>query len=160
MIRSTASVALGAVNAPITRWPDCAASSACATISGDPKVREQGYKYGLRTIQKAWFAAKAGQDVKGVVDAYTKTMSAPADSAVLPPHVASFVTNANANGFDPKTLLAIGWIESNLNPGRQAWKEGVALLHGVSITDACLGWDETERLLIELAAAIIPKPVC
>jgi 3-deoxy-7-phosphoheptulonate synthase len=50
-------------------------------------------------------------------------------------------------------------IESNLNPGRQAWKEGVALLHGVSITDACLGWDETERLLTELAAAITPKPV-
>ncbi|MDF0652553.1 MAG: 3-deoxy-7-phosphoheptulonate synthase [Nitrospira sp.] len=50
-------------------------------------------------------------------------------------------------------------IESNLNPGKQVWKEGVALLHGVSITDACLGWDETERLLTELAAAITPKPV-
>ena len=50
-------------------------------------------------------------------------------------------------------------LESNLNSGKQTWKEGVALLHGVSITDACLGWDETERLLTELAAAIIPKPV-
>jgi 3-deoxy-7-phosphoheptulonate synthase len=50
-------------------------------------------------------------------------------------------------------------LESNLNPGKQAWKEGVALLHGVSITDACLGWDETERLLSELAAVITPKPV-
>lgn len=50
-------------------------------------------------------------------------------------------------------------LESNLNPGKQAWKEGVALLHGVSITDACLGWDETEQLLHELAAAITPKPV-
>lgn len=58
-----------------------------------------------------------------------------------------------------QTIMGL-MIESNLNPGRQAWKEGVALLHGVSITDACLGWDETERLLIELAAAIIPKPVC
>jgi 3-deoxy-7-phosphoheptulonate synthase len=50
-------------------------------------------------------------------------------------------------------------LESNLNPGRQAWKEGVALQHGVSITDACLGWDETERLLNELAMVITPKPV-
>ena len=50
-------------------------------------------------------------------------------------------------------------LESNLNPGKQAWEEGVALLHGVSITDACLGWDETEQLLHELAAAITPKPV-
>jgi len=50
-------------------------------------------------------------------------------------------------------------LESNLNPGKQAWKEGVALLHGVSITDACLGWNETERLLTELATAITPKPV-
>jgi 3-deoxy-7-phosphoheptulonate synthase len=50
-------------------------------------------------------------------------------------------------------------LESNLNPGKQAWKEGVNLLHGVSITDACLGWGETERLLTELATAITPKPV-
>ena len=50
-------------------------------------------------------------------------------------------------------------LESNLNPGKQAWEEGVTLLHGVSITDACLGWDETEQLLHELAAAITPKPV-
>jgi len=50
-------------------------------------------------------------------------------------------------------------LESNLNPGKQAWKEGVDLLHGVSITDACLGWGETEHLLHELAAAITPKPV-
>ena len=50
-------------------------------------------------------------------------------------------------------------LESNLNPGKQAWKEGVALQHGVSITDACLGWDETERLLTELATVVTPKPV-
>ena len=38
-------------------------------------------------------------------------------------------------------------LESNLNPGKQTWKQGMALAHGVSITDACLGWDETEALL-------------
>jgi len=50
-------------------------------------------------------------------------------------------------------------LESNLKPGKQAWKEGVALQHGVSITDACLGWDETEQLLHELATTITAKPV-
>jgi len=49
-------------------------------------------------------------------------------------------------------------LESNLNPGKQAWKEGVALQHGVSITDACLGWDKTEQLLHELATAITTTP--
>ena len=49
-------------------------------------------------------------------------------------------------------------LESNLNPGKQAWKEGVALQHGVSITDACIGWAETATLLVELAEAIAPRP--
>lgn len=49
-------------------------------------------------------------------------------------------------------------LESNLNPGKQAWKEGVALAHGVSITDACLGWEETTVLLNELADSIATKP--
>jgi 3-deoxy-7-phosphoheptulonate synthase len=50
-------------------------------------------------------------------------------------------------------------LESNLSPGKQAWKEGVALQHGVSITDACLGWDETASLLTDLADMIVTKPV-
>ena len=49
-------------------------------------------------------------------------------------------------------------LESNLKPGKQVWKEGVALSYGVSITDACLGWDETVALLMELAEAIAPRP--
>ena len=49
-------------------------------------------------------------------------------------------------------------LESNLNPGKQTWQQGKALAHGVSITDACLGWEETEALLGELADMIVPKP--
>ncbi|MBD0315980.1 MAG: 3-deoxy-7-phosphoheptulonate synthase [Nitrospiraceae bacterium] len=49
-------------------------------------------------------------------------------------------------------------LESNLHPGKQTWKQGTALAHGVSITDACLGWDETQVLLTELAEAITPRP--
>ena len=49
-------------------------------------------------------------------------------------------------------------IESNLNPGKQTWKEGISLAHGVSITDACLGWNETEALLNELADTTVARP--
>ena len=48
-------------------------------------------------------------------------------------------------------------LESNLNPGKQTWKQGISLAHGVSITDACLGWDETAALLNELAESIAAK---
>ena len=45
-------------------------------------------------------------------------------------------------------------VESNLFSGRQDWKPGAPLAYGVSITDACLGWDDTEALLRETAAAV------
>jgi len=45
-------------------------------------------------------------------------------------------------------------IESNLYAGRQNWLPDAPLRYGVSITDACIGWDETEALLFEMAAAV------
>lgn len=45
-------------------------------------------------------------------------------------------------------------IESHLAPGKQSWKPDVDLEYGVSITDACIGWDETETLLDEIATAV------
>jgi len=55
-----------------------------------------------------------------------------------------------------QTIMGL-MLESNINPGKQTWKEGVELKHGVSITDACLGWDETEQLLGELAESLAIK---
>jgi 3-deoxy-7-phosphoheptulonate synthase len=49
-------------------------------------------------------------------------------------------------------------LESNLHSGKQTWEQGKTLAHGVSITDACLGWDETQALLSELADMIVTKP--
>ena len=49
-------------------------------------------------------------------------------------------------------------LESNLNPGNQSWQQGSPLAYGTSITDACLGWGETEVLLYELAEAVAVKP--
>ncbi|HET7730293.1 MAG TPA: 3-deoxy-7-phosphoheptulonate synthase [Usitatibacter sp.] len=45
-------------------------------------------------------------------------------------------------------------VESHLNPGRQDLVPGKPLAHGVSITDACLGWQDTEALLEVLAQAV------
>ncbi|OZI61602.1 3-deoxy-7-phosphoheptulonate synthase [Bordetella genomosp. 11] len=45
-------------------------------------------------------------------------------------------------------------IESHLEEGRQDLKPGVPLRRGVSITDACLGWAQTEPVLRQLAQAV------
>ena len=45
-------------------------------------------------------------------------------------------------------------IESHLHEGRQDLVPGQPLRWGVSITDACLGWDQTEPVLRELAQAV------
>jgi 3-deoxy-7-phosphoheptulonate synthase len=47
-------------------------------------------------------------------------------------------------------------IESHLHAGRQDWVAGRPLDYGVSITDACIGFEETETLLRELARAVRP----
>ncbi len=62
---------------------------------------------------------------------------------------------------DVASQLAIGdhriiglMVESHLHEGRQDQKPGVELKPGVSITDACIGWDHTEPLLRNLALAV------
>ncbi len=48
-------------------------------------------------------------------------------------------------------------IESNLHPGKQTWSEGKQLARGVSITDSCMGWDETEALLTMAAEEVAQR---
>ena len=45
-------------------------------------------------------------------------------------------------------------LESNLNPGNQKVDRSQELQYGVSITDACIGWEETERLLRDFHKAL------
>ncbi len=45
-------------------------------------------------------------------------------------------------------------LESNLVAGAQKLVAGQPLTYGQSITDGCIGWDETMELLQDLAAAI------
>ena len=44
-------------------------------------------------------------------------------------------------------------LESHLVEGRQDVVEGVELTHGQSITDPCIGWEDTEAVLKQLAEA-------
>ena len=49
-------------------------------------------------------------------------------------------------------------VESHLRPGMQKWTPGAKLEYGVSITDACIGWEETESLLREAADLLRAAP--
>jgi len=48
-------------------------------------------------------------------------------------------------------------IESHLVEGRQNYQHGEELTYGQSITDACIGWEDSEMLLRELAEAVKAK---
>jgi 3-deoxy-7-phosphoheptulonate synthase len=50
-------------------------------------------------------------------------------------------------------------LESHLNPGRQDLVPGKELAYGVSITDACIGWDVTVEVLQSLAHAVRERRV-
>jgi 3-deoxy-7-phosphoheptulonate synthase len=62
-------------------------------------------------------------------------------------NVASQVAGGNRNIFG-------AMLESNLVAGAQKLEPGQPLVYGQSITDACIGWQETLELLKELAGAV------
>jgi 3-deoxy-7-phosphoheptulonate synthase len=100
------------------------------------------------------------------VDAAAKELAA----AGLAPHLMVDFSHANASrqfrrqldvGADVAAQLARGderivgvMVESHLNPGRQDLVAGAPLAYGVSITDPCLGWDDSAQLLETLAQAV------
>jgi 3-deoxy-7-phosphoheptulonate synthase len=100
------------------------------------------------------------------VDAASRELSA----AGLAAHLMIDFSHANSSkqyqrqvdvGADVASQLAKGeerivgvMVESHLNPGRQDLVPGKPLAHGVSITDACLGWDDTQKLLETLADGV------
>jgi 3-deoxy-7-phosphoheptulonate synthase len=65
--------------------------------------------------------------------------------------VATDVAQQMANGED--AIFGV-MIESHLVEGRQDLVDGVAPTYGQSITDACIGWEDTENVLRELADAV------
>jgi 3-deoxy-7-phosphoheptulonate synthase len=61
-----------------------------------------------------------------------------------------------ANGDD--RLIGV-MIESHLQEGNQKVTKGAELVYGQSITDACLGWEDSEILIRELAEAVQQRAV-
>jgi 3-deoxy-7-phosphoheptulonate synthase len=92
------------------------------------------------------------------------------DAARLPARIMVDFSHANSGkrhenqifvGRDVGEQIAAGnraifgaMLESHLVAGRQDTAPGKALTYGQSITDACLGWDDSATLLRELAAAV------
>ena len=72
------------------------------------------------------------------------------------PEVAADIAQQVANGSG--TIFGL-MMESHLVGGRQDLKPGCPLVYGQSITDACLGWDETVPVLRNLAAAVKARRV-
>jgi 3-deoxy-7-phosphoheptulonate synthase len=48
-------------------------------------------------------------------------------------------------------------IESHLVEGNQNLESGEPLVYGKSVTDACIGWDDTDTILRQLADAVIAR---
>jgi len=48
-------------------------------------------------------------------------------------------------------------VESNLVEGRQDLVEGQELTYGQSVTDACIGWEDSESLLAQLSEAVTKR---
>ena len=62
-----------------------------------------------------------------------------------------------SDGFDPACLLG-AMLESNLLPGSQPLVPGAKLRRGVSVTDACIGWEQTRESILRAADALRAVP--
>jgi 3-deoxy-7-phosphoheptulonate synthase len=130
--------------------------------------------------QSAIFATTGNPDCHIILRGGRKTVNYTADSvaqvcqeleaAGLPPHVMIDCSHANSSKDYTRQAVVCRdvarqiaardhrifgvMLESNLVAGAQQLVPGKPLVYGQSITDACLGWDETRVLLDELAAAV------
>jgi 3-deoxy-7-phosphoheptulonate synthase len=69
-------------------------------------------------------------------------------------------------GYQVATQIANGdtrifgvMIESHLKGGRQDLMPGKELVYGLSITDACVGWEDTHKLVEDLADTVRQRRV-
>ena len=64
------------------------------------------------------------------------------------PRILKEVMNSRSYSSRIRKIVKGFMVESYLEPGCQKIGEGV---YGKSITDPCLGWEKTERLILEMA---------
>ncbi|MCB1675713.1 MAG: 3-deoxy-7-phosphoheptulonate synthase [Halioglobus sp.] len=92
--------------------------------------------------------AKAGLPARIMIDAsHANSRKIPARQIDVASDIATQVARGSGSIFGIM-------LEGNLVAGRQDVIAGQALTYGQSITDACIGWEDTESLLQELATAV------
>lgn len=92
--------------------------------------------------------AKAGLASRIMIDAsHANSRKIPARQVDVAKDVATQVARGNSSIFGIM-------VESNLVEGRQNVVPGQTLVHGQSITDACISWSDTEIVMEELARAV------
>ena len=69
------------------------------------------------------------------------------------PRIAKEVLHSCRHSADVKKLVKGLMIESYIEDGAQNLCEG-SYVYGKSITDACLGWEKTERLIYDIAEKV------
>jgi 3-deoxy-7-phosphoheptulonate synthase len=110
---------------------------------------KKGPNYDAASVQEACAALHAaGQREQVMIDCSHANSNKSHERQV---DVARDIAAQLANG--ERRVMGV-MIESHLEAGRQDLKPGVPLRHGVSITDACLSWAQTEPVLTELAQAV------
>ena len=91
---------------------------------------------------------KGGLAARIMIDAsHANSRKIPARQLDVASDIATQVARGNNNIFGIM-------LESNLVEGRQDVVSGQPLTYGQSITDACVNWDDTQSLLLELATAV------
>jgi 3-deoxy-7-phosphoheptulonate synthase len=127
-------------------------------------VSTTGNPWGMLTLRGGRSGSNYSADV--MAEARTKM-----EKAGLQPRIVVDCSHANS-GKDP-TRQSLVWrdvlaqraagdrsivgmmLESNLLPGSQGVQaDRSKLAYGVSVTDACIGWDETEQLILEAHARL------
>ena len=109
----------------------------------------RGPNYGAEHVARpAPCCAKAGVNERVMIDcSHANSQKDPQRQIPVARDIAAQVAGGE------RRILGV-MVESHLHAGRQDLKPGVALQPGVSITDGCIGWDDTVTVLRELAAAV------
>jgi 3-deoxy-7-phosphoheptulonate synthase len=115
---------------------------------------------------------RGGSDGPNYSAAHVKTVSNQLEKAGLTPAVMIDCSHANS-GKDPSKQPEVfaelieqsltdphiigAMLESNINYGSQAFPQPIeSLKYGVSITDGCIGWDATEKIIREAYTKLAP----
>lgn len=110
-----------------------------------------GYKpnYDAQSVNEACQAAQAaGVSSRIMIDASHGNSSKKAENQII---VCDAIGQNIAAGDD--RIIGV-MLESNLVHGRQDLEAGKPLVYGQSITDACLGWNDSEKVVEKLAESV------